>query len=348
MTTKIYFICPNNKHITGGVKQIYRQVEILNKNGFEAYVLHKKAVKDNWFHSNVPIKCNPYVFKLLKFYIQNKKIGFKQRLILSFLKQKSHKIDENSILVFPEIYGNRISKIEPNVPKVIFNQGCFLTLNYFDKQTEYENPYLGAQTLATIVASGEGLNYLNYTFPTTKIHKITLGIDASIFNYFPDKKKQICFMPRKLSEDVTQVISILELRGQLPNWSFVSIDNKSEKEVAQIMKESVFFLNFSRCEGFGLPPAEAMACGCYVIGYHGEGGKEFFKSDFCSVIDNGDIISFVQKIEEMAKIYEENPNLILEKNKKASEFILENYSMEKEEKSIVEVWNKILKNEKSV
>ena len=39
MKPKIYFICPNNKLISGGVKQIYRQVEVLNNHGIDAYVL---------------------------------------------------------------------------------------------------------------------------------------------------------------------------------------------------------------------------------------------------------------------------------------------------------------------
>ena len=41
MGTKIYFLCPNNNFMSGGVKQIFHQVETLNKNGFDAFVLSK-------------------------------------------------------------------------------------------------------------------------------------------------------------------------------------------------------------------------------------------------------------------------------------------------------------------
>ena len=44
---KIYFVCPNTTHITGGVKQIYKQVEILNRNGISAYVLLEKKKQSN-------------------------------------------------------------------------------------------------------------------------------------------------------------------------------------------------------------------------------------------------------------------------------------------------------------
>jgi hypothetical protein len=30
--------------------------------------------------------------------------------------------------------------------------------------------------------------------------------------------------------------------------------------------------------GFRFPPAEAMLCGCVVVGYHGKGGQEYFFS----------------------------------------------------------------------
>ena len=43
------------------------------------------------------------------------------------------------------------------------------------------------------------------------------------------------------------------------------------------MQESLLFLSFGFPEGFGLPVAEAFACGCAVIGYDGLGGRELFK-----------------------------------------------------------------------
>jgi glycosyltransferase involved in cell wall biosynthesis len=37
----------------------------------------------------------------------------------------------------------------------------------------------------------------------------------------------------------------------------------------------VKFLSLSHKESFGLPPLEAMACGCRVAGFHSEGGREY-------------------------------------------------------------------------
>lgn len=343
MKTKIYFICPSNKFASGGVKQIYRQVETLNKNGFEAYLLLKKAgKKENWFNTNVTVKYSPYLFKQLKYLYKGNKISFLQKIGLFVLKSQSEEIDKNAILVFPEIYGPNIHKIEPEISKVIFNQNCYYTFGYFSIHENYKiNPYNHPKTLATIVASEDAEKYINYSFPNLKILKMRLGIDHKIFSYSENKEKQIAFMPRKLGDDVTQVISILKQRNALSGWNLIPIDNKSEFEVAEIMKKSILFLSFNHKEGFGLPPAEAMSCGCYVIGYTGQGGKEYFRPEFSMPVEDGNIIEFAQKIEAAIQAYENNPQEILNKGKIASNFISENYSIEHETNDTINIWNKI-------
>ena len=48
-------------------------------------------------------------------------------------------------------------------------------------------------------------------------------------------------------------------------------------DVAAAFKSSFLFLSFGYPEGFGLPVAEALCCGCKVVGYSGLGGKELFR-----------------------------------------------------------------------
>ncbi|PBN47603.1 glycosyltransferase [Capnocytophaga sputigena] len=343
MGTKIYFLCPNNNFMSGGVKQIFHQVETLNRNGFEAFVLLQGKSKQKWFESNAPIAYSPYLLRTLKYIVENRKMTPRKLFTLWLLKKKSVTLDEDSILVIPEIYGDKIDQIAPHIKKVIFNQNCYYTFNLYSFEKDYQKtPYHQPNVLATIVASDDALAYMNYTFPNLKTYKMTLGIDTSVFSYADKKQKQICFMPRKLTDDVRQVILILKLRGKLKDWKLVPIDNKTEQEVAEIMKQSTFFLSFNHREGFGLPPVEAMACGCYVVGYHGQGGKEYFKPEFSSLVEGGDIIAYVKKVEELLSTYEKSPETILEKGKKASEFILSHYTMAKEEEDTIKIWNDIL------
>lgn len=90
------------------------------------------------------------------------------------------------------------------------------------------------------------------------------------------KKVQICYMPRKrLVECGTITYRFRYLYPEIADTPFISIHDKHPDEVAAIMAESAVFLSLSRNEGLGLPPLEAMANGCVVVGYHGGGGLDY-------------------------------------------------------------------------
>ncbi len=56
---------------------------------------------------------------------------------------------------------------------------------------------------------------------------------------------------------------------------FVILENQySQTEIAEHFREADIFLAIGYPEGFALPPLEAMACGCAVIGFTGGGGLD--------------------------------------------------------------------------
>ena len=57
-----------------------------------------------------------------------------------------------------------------------------------------------------------------------------------------------------------------------------------------------FFLSFSEFEGCPLPPVEAALSGCQVIGYTGEGAKEYWDAEIFTEIYSGDIKAFVKAV----------------------------------------------------
>ena len=86
-------------------------------------------------------------------------------------------------------------------------------------------------------------------------------------------------MPRKNPKDSAVVSALLRQQPwfQLSGWSLQAINGLPQEEVAKILQKSLVFLSFGYPEGFGLPLAEAAACGCYLIGYSGLGGSEIFQ-----------------------------------------------------------------------
>ncbi|MEJ8606094.1 glycosyltransferase family 4 protein [Riemerella anatipestifer] len=340
---KIYFFCPSNTNPTGGVKQIYRQVDNLNRLGYLAVLLLKKrsSNKNKWY-STEKIAYNYDIFcKVLS------KLGNKKKTLFDSLKRKIRRIkdtvvEKDGIIVMPEIYGSQIHKSLEGRKYVIFNQNCYYTFQHYNFRYSVDNPYLSKDCLGVIVASDDAYKYLRYVFPGINIQKITLGIDKTNFYYSENKAKKICYMPRKLKEDSEQVILILKAKSLIEGWELCALDNMSEEEVARNLREAVLFLSFNHREGFGLPPVEAMACGCYVIGYKGQAGREYFNTEFSEPVADGDIIQFVQSIERAIQDYDRCPSEILNKGKRASEYVLEKYSMENEFETTKKAWENLL------
>ncbi len=310
----IYLYSPDDNAANGGIAKIYRHADVLNKNGFEAAVVHlKPGFRCTWFNNSTPVV-----------YAQTINPG------------------QHDFMVATEVFGPQIARTAPGIRKVIFNQNCYNTfLNYpFDK-TAMETPYLHPDIVATITVSEDSVSYLRHAFPSACILRIRPGIDGALFHQGSQKKKQIAFMPRRRADEARQVLNILKFRGALAEFDIVEIADLAHEEAARRIRESAFFFSFSGIEGFGLPPAEAMASGCITVGFHGRGGKEFFRPDFSWPIAFGDIEDYARTAETVLNQYRHDPAPLEAKAAQAASFIASTYSPENEEADILACWRQI-------
>ena len=98
----------------------------------------------------------------------------------------------------------------------------------------------------------------------------------------------------------------------------------------------VIFLAFSKLEGLPLPPVEAGIAGNKVIGYTGEGGKEYWKEPIYTEISNGDFLNFVNEILKFIKKGKKNKNFNSARKK-----LIKKFSPSEERKKINIMLNKI-------
>jgi glycosyltransferase involved in cell wall biosynthesis len=339
----IYILCPDSNSPIGGVKVIYRHVDILNKYGYTAFVLHQKRnFRCTWFDNSTKIA-----------YIRNsalRKVFSKAREMFTPIDVneipikggRSTRIGKDDYLVIPEKFGLDLAYIGKGIRKIILNQNGYLTFKgySFAKSRRY-TPYNNKDVLGVLVNSTHCQDYINYAFPQVTAYRFYLSIDPRMFSYSANKKKKICFSKIKNTYDAMQVINILKFRNALHDFEIYPFSKKSERDVAEILRESLIFLSLGNREGFGLPAAEAMACGCIVIGYHGGGGKEFFQPDLSFPVEDGDIVGFARTIEKVIEAYNQDSSCFSDMRKKASEFIRERYSPEREEQELVDIWNNI-------
>jgi glycosyltransferase involved in cell wall biosynthesis len=331
----IYFLCPDQNSPVGGIRVIYRMVDTLNKHGIPASVLHTKSgFRCTWFENSTRVET------------YNNSLSSRARVI-----------------VLPEIYGygsetkvkvrtrNRLN-IRANVevrvggiPKVIMNQNAAYSFtNHAINEYDYSTPYLSKEVIGTIVVSENDRKLLASIFPELRIHRIHLGINTDIF--YPDeskKEKVIAFMTRKNYDDILYMTQALKFRGALNNsWVYTEIANKNEYEVANILRRSSLFVTVGSKEGFGLPPAEAMACGCICVGYHGYGGSEFMLDDFSFPVETFNTLALTNTVARIIKEYDDNPSRLKDMADKAVKFVSSNYTPEREENDMLSAWESLL------
>lgn len=77
--------------------------------------------------------------------------------------------------------------------------------------------------------------------------------------------------------------------------------NPSDDQISQILNESDVFVFPSWVEGFGLPPLEAMACGCVVISTNVGAVQEYAPRNAVRFIPRNDEESIINGVEEYRK-----------------------------------------------
>jgi glycosyltransferase involved in cell wall biosynthesis len=289
----IYYLCPDYPVPSGGIRAMYRHVDILNRAGLCAAVLHHSDdFACRWFEHSTRTAGAPSVT-----------------------------LSREDVLVVPEIYGPFLDRLPRAPRRVAFSQNAYLT---FEHLSPGETPPYETFD-AALTVSPDSAEYLRFAFPGLDVAVVPNAVDPGVFHPLEEMpSKRLALMPRKRAEDADQILRLLgdRLRG----WEVVSIAGASEAETAATLRSAPIFLALGRQEGFGLPAAEAMASGCYVVGFPAFGGRELFDQS-CSVpVEDGDVLSAAKALAEAMKLFERRPEAIRELGAQAAEWVRREYA----------------------
>jgi hypothetical protein len=310
----VYFLADDYDVPAGGIMVLYRHADLLNAGGIRARILHHRpGFRVTWFENATPI-----------------------------VDLDSAVLGIGDLLVISELDVDLLPQVPFGVGYAIFNQNSHFT---WRRSPETVSKYYCNQSdlVATIAVSAHNREMLEYAFPGLEVQRVRLGIDQAQF--YPGSETRdhaIGYMPRRGDVEAAQVLQILRSRGILDKWQLLPMEGLRHTEVADRMRKTRIFMAFTSQEGFGLPAAEAMACGNYVIGNHGFGGREFFRSDFSVAIESGDVLGFARAVESAVENEEANPGWCMERGRQAAEFIHSTYTVEAECLDVLKLYGKLL------
>lgn len=298
----------------GGIRVGYRHVDILNEAGIPAAIVHRRGgFRCTWFDNSTRV------------------VGCREV-----------EVGPQDLVVVPELAASLLARLPGGFRFVVFNQNPHLT--WKRASPELVRAYSASPGLAgMLTVSAHGVELLQHISPSVTVLRTHNSIDPRLF--FPstgDREQVITYMPRRGRDEARQVLGILSARGALSGWRVVEIDGLTDREVGDRLRESAVFLSLAYHEGFGLPAAEAMACGAYVVGFDGFGGREFFRSEFCSPVAAGDVMSFARTLEEVLRRQGREPGWCERRGAAAARFIAAEYSPERERADVVGAYSSFM------
>ena len=338
----IIYISISEKGPSGGGKIIYNHSDIINRlgDGITSQVLHLKKKKYKKWSNSLDKILNINKKKFHGWDVKDVAVSknFKSEWFKSSINIKNDfSFDKKKdFVIIPEIFAHLANDLlhKKKIQYAVFAQNgyCLHPTNDFKA---LDQAYKNAKFILSYSQDITKCLKLAFPFCKNKIQNTAYAINKDDFDFSTKKVNMITYMPRKLADHAEHLIFFL--KRHLPkSWKLKPIHNLTQKEVYKYLLKSKIFLAFSKLEGLPLPPVEAAIAGNKVIGYTGEGGKEYWREPLFTEISNGDFLKFTKEILKFIKKGKKGKTFNLERNK-----LIKNFSYDLEKRNIKLMINKI-------
>lgn len=316
---------PDIRKPIGGAKQMHRFAEALSACGRQATLIQKRAdFHPGWFESQV------------------------HTIALADWRQRSDLDPRSDVVVLPETFLPALPRYGPGLPKLLFNQNGAYSFGFQQGDGFPETPepvlelYRHPELVHALCVSKHDQRLLESGFGLgpQRVSRLINAIETTVFRPGSSKERLITYMPRKNSRDAAIVTALLQEQPWFSGWKLQPIHGLPQHKVAILLQRSLGFLAFGHPEGFGLPLAEAAACGCALIGYSGLGGRELLalakQQQVGWEVEFGDWQGFLTGTEALTKRVEREPKTIVSQLQALSEQVRDRYSWQAMVQSVAE------------
>jgi len=234
-------------------------------------------------------------YRAYLFYIEDAPLGHFASRAPVLRAGSSMTFQHKDVIVMPEPWKLHIDGFAPmQVRKVMHCQNPYYLFNGVDDISMIAQKGISAVITCSDYTSGL-MRRMGYQGALQTVQP-TL---SPVFKHSGEKKLQIAYMPRKREFETSFVKGLFKsLYPELRTVPWVPINNMTLAECAQVLDESAVFAAFSHIEGLGLPPLEAMASGCVVVGFNGLGGADYSTPHNGLWITEGEHIAFAHALAE--------------------------------------------------
>jgi glycosyltransferase involved in cell wall biosynthesis len=298
----------DEKTVSGGGRQLYRLADVLSGLGMDACVAHTaRGARCLWFRSETKVVCASDV-----------------------------EVGAEDFVVMPETL-----RADPPIRGM---DRCRRAMYVQNPQNIFMGTAGNMSEIARTYSSAAGVlcqskwteDVVGHFFPRAKVLPVRYSFDRPPFSYCGDKGKVLAYMPRKCAVLAEAAFWLMSRDPALmEGWKVVPVDGKTEEEVAAVLRGAAVFMALGWMEGFGMPAAEAMACGCAVVGFPGFAGEEFMLPELCWPVREQDPLSLSMAVE---KALSTGMDELVAKGRMASEYVRRTYSTEKEVAGIEAAW----------
>jgi hypothetical protein len=315
--SRILYISHDVSQPRGGVGVLYDHVAALRSHGFDAFVVHTTpGFRYPFGRPDVPV-------------------------IDGSSSVRGSKTD---VLVVPEDHSAIIRKCrEVTCRKVLFCQ----------------NHYFIFQGLAPGETWGEfGFSgYICVSTPIQRALKRWFGVDASVVRpglddaWFADGFKPLAppvtlaCMPRKGPANLELVRGLLAAVGHADgkDFAWLEIEGLPRDQVAARLRAAHIYVSTGMYEGLGLPPLEAMAAGCLVVGFAGGGGLDYATADNGVWVPDDDPWALAEALEHtLASLNDPAAAAALDAKRRAGRATAMSYTRERFERELLAFWSAYL------
>ncbi|WP_417550274.1 glycosyltransferase family 4 protein [Methylophaga sp.] len=281
----------------GGIKVIYQHCLLLRELGYSVHPVLMGEYHGNFFH---------YDIATVKF------------------KEIINTITENDVVIATEFapYQGLLFK---KATKILFLQNWVGLIKWLKPEDKEKNYFqLGYDSVITCS------QYCSeYVEQHMKISATTITNGIDLFSFKPEPQKRIPNRILAMSRKNLADLKIIKHFLNNSDYEIRIVDGLTQKQLIDEYQSADIFLATGYPEGFSLPPLEAMACGCMVVGFTGGAGREFMlHNETALVAEDGDCQAVVEMLLALQAEPEKKETIRLQGLAKANDYGLKNTKLE--------------------